>query len=164
MNRYPFQLTGLIALAGVLSVATAAEPYREPWRPQFHFTPPKNWMNDPNGMVYYDGEYHLFYQYNPEGDKWGHMSWGHAVSKDLLHWEHLPVALREENDVMIFSGSVVADWKNTSGFGKGDKPPLVALYTGNSIWRTARTEAAPGRSSPATRCWTSGRRTSGTRK
>lgn len=131
MNHLPHLLTGLIALAGVLSVASADELYREPWRPQFHFTPPKNWMNDPNGMVYYDGEYHLFYQYNPEGDKWGHMSWGHAISKDLLHWEHLPVALGEENNVMIFSGSVVVDWKNTSGFGKDDKPPLVALYTGH---------------------------------
>ena len=153
MNRYPFQLTGLIALAGVLSVATAAEPYREPWRPQFHFTPPKNWMNDPNGMVYYDGEYHLFYQYNPEGDKWGHMSWGHAVSKDLLHWEHLPVALREENDVMIFSGSVVADWKNTSGFGKGDKPPLVALYTGHHT-RKPRQEQHLAYSTDRGRTWT----------
>lgn len=131
MNRSPHLLTGLIVLAGVFSFATAAELYREPWRPQFHFTPPKNWMNDPNGMVYFDGEYHLFYQHNPEGNKWGHMSWGHAVSKDLLHWEHLPVALQEENNVMIFSGSVVVDWKNTSGFGKNDKPPLVALYTGH---------------------------------
>lgn len=131
MNLSPHLLTWLIALAGVVSVATAAEPYCEPWRPQFHFTPPKNWMNDPNGMVYYDGEYHLFYQYNPEGDKWGHMSWGHAVSKDLLHWEQLPVALQEENDVMIFSGSVVVDWTNTSGFGQDDEPPLVALYTGH---------------------------------
>jgi fructan beta-fructosidase len=111
--------------------ARSADLYREPWRPQFHFTPAKNWMNDPNGLVYYDGEYHLFYQYNPFGDKWGHMSWGHAVSRDLVHWEHLPVALREENDIMIFSGSAVVDWKNTSGFGKDGKPPLVAVYTGH---------------------------------
>jgi len=85
----------------------------------------------PNGLVYYDGEYHLFYQYNPFGDKWGHMSWGHAVSRDLVRWEHLPVALYEENDVMIFSGSAVVDWKNTSGFGRDGKPPLIAIYTGN---------------------------------
>ena len=109
----------------------AAAPYDEPLRPQFHFTPAKNWMNDPNGMVYYDGEYHLFYQYNPFGDKWGHMSWGHAVSPDLLHWEHLPLALAEENGVMIFSGSAVVDWQNTTGFGKDSKPPLVAIYTGH---------------------------------
>jgi sucrose-6-phosphate hydrolase SacC (GH32 family) len=105
--------------------------YSEPFRPQFHFTPEKNWMNDPNGMVFYEGEYHLFYQYNPSGDKWGHMSWGHAVSSDLVHWKHLPLALAEENGVMIFSGSAVVDWKNTSGFGKDGKPPLVAIYTGH---------------------------------
>ena len=70
--------------------------YQEPFRPRFHFTPERNWMNDPNGIIYHDGEYHLFYQYNPFGDKWGHMSWGHAVSRDLVHWEHLPVALAEE--------------------------------------------------------------------
>ena len=109
----------------------AAPTYREPWRPQFHFTPATNWMNDPNGMVFHDGEYHLFYQFNPFGIKWGHMSWGHAVSKDLVRWEHLPIALYEENDVMIFSGSAVVDWKNTSGFGRDGKPPLVAIYTGH---------------------------------
>lgn len=121
----------LLAVCTGSTLLQAQEPYQERWRPQYHFTPAKNWMNDPNGMVYFEGEYHLFFQYNPEGDKWGHMSWGHAVSKDLLHWEHLPVALLEENDVMIFSGSVVVDWKNTSGLGKDGKPPLIALYTGH---------------------------------
>jgi len=122
------------ALAADTQSATSSStpsPYREPFRPQFHFTPEKNWMNDPNGMVYYDGEYHLFYQYNPFGDKWGHMSWGHAVSPDLVHWQHLPVALAEEGGVMIFSGSAVVDWNNTSGFGKEGQPPLVAIYTGH---------------------------------
>ena len=104
--------------------------YKETYRPQFHFTPQKNWMNDPNGLVYFDGEYHLFYQYNPFGDKWGHMSWGHAVSKDLVHWQHLPLALPEENGIMIFSGSAVVDEKNTSGFGRNGRPALVAIYTG----------------------------------
>lgn len=89
-------------------------------------------MNDPNGLVYFEGEYHLFYQYNPFGNQWGHMSWGHAVSRDLVHWEHLPVALFEENGVMIFSGSAVVDRHNTSGFGRSGCPPLVALYTGHS--------------------------------
>ena len=103
----------------------------EQYRPGYHFTPIENWMNDPNGMVYYDGEYHLFYQYNPFGNTWGHMSWGHAVSRDLIEWEHLPLALAEENDVMIFSGSAVVDWKNSSGFGIDNKPPLVAIYTGH---------------------------------
>ncbi|MBI4663075.1 MAG: glycoside hydrolase family 32 protein [Verrucomicrobia bacterium] len=122
--------TGLFCLSGAVQ-AFAADLYREPFRPQFHFTPERNWMNDPNGMVYFEGEYHLFYQYNPFGDKWGHMSWGHAVSRDLVHWRHLPLALAEEHGVMIFSGSAVVDWRNTSGFGKDGKPPLVALYTGH---------------------------------
>jgi sucrose-6-phosphate hydrolase SacC (GH32 family) len=126
-------LLSALALGAFASAFAAdAEPtYREPFRPQFHFTPAKNWMNDPNGMVFYDGEYHLFYQYNPFGDKWGHMSWGHAVSPDMIHWKHLPVALAEENGVMIFSGSAVVDWKNTSGFGQNGKPPLIAIYTGH---------------------------------
>jgi fructan beta-fructosidase len=105
--------------------------YQEPFRPQFHFTPERNWMNDPNGLVYYDGQYHLFYQYNPFGDKWGHMSWGHAVSSDLVHWKHLPLALSEQGEIMIFSGSAVIDFANTSGFGRDDQPPMVAIYTGH---------------------------------
>ena len=126
----------LLCLALTLVPAPAArgaddKPYDEPFRPQYHFTPAKNWMNDPNGCVFHDGEWHLFYQYNPEGDTWGHMSWGHAVSKDLVRWEHLPVALLEENGVMIFSGSAVVDHNNTSGFGQGGKPPMVAIYTGH---------------------------------
>ena len=87
-------------------------------------------MNDPNGMVYYDGEYHLFYQYNPFGDKWGHMSWGHAVSRDLVHWKHLPVALAEEGNLRIYSGSAIVDVANAAGFGT-DRPALVAIYTGH---------------------------------
>ena len=109
--------------------------HQERWRPQFHFTPPDTWMNDPNGMVWFDGEYHLFYQNNPFGNRWGHMSWGHAVSRDLLHWEHLPLALAEENGVMIFSGSAVVDWNNTSGFGRPGHPPMVAIYTGHHTGR-----------------------------
>ena len=105
--------------------------YRERYRPQFHFSPEMNWMNDPNGLVYYDGEYHLFYQHNPHGNEWGHMSWGHAVSTDLVHWKHLPIALHDEYGVMAFSGCCVVDWNNTSGFGKNGQPPLVAVYTGH---------------------------------
>src|SRR5438309_287715 len=107
------------------------ESYVEPYRPQFHFTPDQNWCNDPNGLLFYHGEYHVFYQKNPFGDKWGHMSWGHAVSTNLLQWQHLPVALAEEDGVMIFSGSAVVDAENTSGFGTKTKPPLVAIYTGH---------------------------------
>ena len=121
------------------SQVPSAATYDEPYRPQFHFTPAKNWMNDPNGLVYYKGEYHLFYQYNPLGDEWGHMSWGHAVSRDLVHWRHLPVALREENGIMIFSGSAVVDRQNSSGFcattGPDDRSCLVAIYTGHTSTR-----------------------------
>ena len=117
-----------MTLGGV--AANVSNYYTEPFRPQFHFTPEKNWMNDPNGLVFYEGEYHLFYQYNPFGDKWGHMSWGHAVSPDMVHWKHLPLAMGDDDGVMIFSGSAVIDWKNSSGFGKGDQPPMVAIYTG----------------------------------
>jgi sucrose-6-phosphate hydrolase SacC (GH32 family) len=103
----------------------------EPLRPGFHFTPERNFMNDPNGLIFFDGEYHLFYQHNPFGERWGHMSWGHAVSGDLLHWRHLPVALHEENGVMVFSGSAVVDADDTSGF-CGGRPCLVAIFTGHT--------------------------------
>jgi fructan beta-fructosidase len=108
--------------------AAAQSPAADP-RPGFHFAPERNWMNDPNGLVFFEGEYHLFYQYNPHGDRWGHMSWGHAVSRDLVRWEQLPIAI-PETEVMAFSGSAVIDWKNTSGFGRDGKPPMVAVYTG----------------------------------
>ena len=95
-------------------------------RPQLHFTPPSGWMNDPNGLLYHDGEYHLFYQYNPADIVWGPMHWGHAVSKDLCTWEHLPIALYPAEDGAIFSGSAVIDTHNTAGFGAG---AMVAIYT-----------------------------------
>lgn len=103
--------------------------YSEKYRPQFHFSPQDNWMNDPNGMVYYQDEYHLFYQYHPESTVWGPMHWGHAISKDLVHWEQFPIALYPDEHGTIFSGSAVVDWNNTSGFGTKDNPPLVAIYT-----------------------------------
>ncbi|WRZ54954.1 GH32 C-terminal domain-containing protein [Streptomyces sp. NBC_01314] len=111
------------------AVAADTPPYTETYRPQFHFTPEKNWMNDPNGLVYYKGEYHLFYQYNPNGNSWGDMSWGHAVSRDLVHWEELPLALSHDDEEMVFSGSAVVDWNNTTGFGTKKNPPMVAIYT-----------------------------------
>lgn len=111
-----------------LTIDQAAAIGTERFRPKAHFTPRKNWINDPNGLVYFEGEYHLFYQYNPEGKEWGHMSWGHAVSPDLAHWEELPVAI-PETDQMIFSGSIVVDWRNTSGLGDGTAPALLAFYT-----------------------------------
>ena len=109
-------------------VASVAADY-EAFRSQFHYTPKSGWMNDPNGMVYYDGEYHLFYQYYPDSTVWGPMHWGHAVSKDMIHWERLPIALYPDSLGYIFSGSAVVDWKNTSGLGSTQTPPIVAIYT-----------------------------------
>ena len=86
-------------------------------------------MNDPNGLLYYQGEYHLFYQHNPTENIWGNMSWGHAVSTDLQHWQELPVAIACTDDVGIFSGSAVIDYTNTTGFGSEANPAMVAIYT-----------------------------------
>ena len=116
------------ATAG-LEVPTGTVSYDEPHRPRFHFSPPSGWMNDPNGLVHYDGEWHLFYQYYPDDTVWGPMHWGHAVSRDLVRWEHLPIALSPDSLGYIFSGSAVVDWKNTSGFGREGTPPLVAIFT-----------------------------------
>jgi fructan beta-fructosidase len=117
------------------------EIYSEQYRPQFHFSAKKNWINDPNGLVYLDGEYHLFFQHNPFGTQWGHMSWGHAVSTDMLHWTELDVAIPEGEDDSIFSGSAVYDAFNTSGLGTTDNPPLVAIYTSNSSLRKVQSQA-----------------------
>ena len=103
--------------------------YMEDFRPQYHFSPPEKWMNDPNGLVYHQGVYHLFYQYYPEDIVWGPMHWGHAVSKDMRHWENKPIALYPDEYGLIFSGSAVVDEKNTSGFGSAENPPLVAIFT-----------------------------------
>ena len=110
----------------------------EPYRPRYHFTPPKNWINDPNGLIYANGDYHLFYQHNPFANVWGHMSWGHAVSKDLLTWQNLPLAIPEfthadgRSSTAIFSGSTVIDKGNKSGLcPAGTKDCMVAIYTGN---------------------------------
>ena len=103
--------------------------YEELYRPQYHFTPPTGWMNDPNGLVYNEGVYHLFYQYYPNATVWGPMHWGHATSPDMVHWEHKPIALFPDEKGMIFSGSAVVDKNNTSGFGKEGVAPLVAIYT-----------------------------------
>ena len=103
--------------------------YQEKYRPQYHFSPEAHWMNDPNGLVYSDGEYHLFYQYYPDSTVWGPMHWGHAVSRDLIHWKHLPIALYPDSLGYIFSGSAVRDSSNTSGLGSPENPPMVAIFT-----------------------------------
>jgi fructan beta-fructosidase len=127
----------VVVLGAALALAWLARPWAgtpvagslpltEPYRPQYHFTPAEAWMNDPNGLVYHDGEYHLFYQYNPDDTVWGPMHWGHAVSTDLVNWQHLPIALYPDDIGAIFSGSAVVDWENAAGFGK---EALVAVFT-----------------------------------
>lgn len=99
------------------------------YRPIIHFSPQENWMNDPNGMFYYKGKYHLYFQYHPKSNVWGPMHWGHAISKDLINWEEQPIALYPDELGTIFSGSVVVDHNNTSGFGTPETPPIIAIYT-----------------------------------
>jgi len=104
------------------------------WRPSIHFSPEKNWINDPNGMVYFEGVYHLFYQYNPDGDRHANMHWGHATSTNLVNWQHHEIGIYADPDGLgyIFSGGAVVDNDNTSGLGNGKQPPLVATFTHHS--------------------------------
>ncbi|RXG11693.1 fructan beta-fructosidase [Leeuwenhoekiella aestuarii] len=108
---------------------TVVEAYYENFRPQYHFSPEAHWMNDPNGLVYNDGTYHLYYQFYPDSTVWGPMHWGHATSKDLKKWHNEPVVLKPDSLGYIFSGSAVVDHNNTSGFGTSQNPPLVAMFT-----------------------------------
>ncbi len=111
-------------------VPGAETMYREPYRPQVHFTPMRGWNNDPNGLVFYDGEYHLYFQHNPYGRNWGNMHWGHAVSRDLVHWRQLPIAIYPHRfGDWVFSGSAAVDEHNTAGWQKGDEKVIVAAYT-----------------------------------
>src|ERR1700723_2228093 len=117
--------------------AAGADAGHAAWQPQIHFYAPPHSLNDPNRPIALDGQYHLFFQLNPFGDQWGHISWGHAISPDLVHWKQLPVALAEENGIAIFSGSTVEDHDNTSGLCADQtqkKTPgcVVAIYTGAS--------------------------------
>jgi len=119
---------------GLENVRLADKPYPEglygeTLRPQLHFSPSRGWNNDPNGLVYYKGEYHLFFQHNPYGVNWGNMHWGHAVSKDLVHWAEVDEALYPDALGPMFSGSAVVDRDNTSGFGKDGQAPLILIYT-----------------------------------
>ncbi len=131
MNKaFTFIVIVLISLAGgFASYAQNTVLYNELYRPQFHYSAPCQWLNDPNGLVYHDGEYHLFFQYHPDGLTWGPMHWGHAVSNDLIYWETLPVALYPDDNGTIFSGSIVIDENNTAGFGED---AMVAVYSYNT--------------------------------
>ncbi|WP_375447368.1 glycoside hydrolase family 32 protein [uncultured Fibrella sp.] len=123
-------LTTIVLLAVLSHLAIGqVKTGSEPHRPQFHFTPKAHWMNDPNGMVYLNGTYHLFFQYYPDATVWGPMHWGHATSKDMVSWQEQPIALYPDSLGWIFSGSAVLDVNNTSGFGTNGKAPLVAIFT-----------------------------------
>lgn len=121
--------TAIFLLFSSMLIAQKTDTSDARFRPLLHFTPKANWMNDPNGMVYYKGTYHLFYQYYPDGNTWGPMHWGHATSTNLMNWKHEPIALYPDSLGMIFSGSAVVDKNNTSGFGTTTKPALVAIFT-----------------------------------
>jgi fructan beta-fructosidase len=120
-------MTGLL-FAGILN-STGQSLYQEPLRPQLHFSPKSGWMNDPNGLIHYKDEYHMFFQYYPDSTVWGPMHWGHSVSKDLIHWKQEPIALYPDSLGYIFSGSAVVDERNTSGLGKNGNIPLIAIFT-----------------------------------
>ncbi len=130
VDRLPRGSQALANLHVEAATRDGAELYRESLRPRFHFSPRRGWNNDPNGLVFAFGTYHLYFQHNPYGWAWGNMHWGHALSDDLAHWQEEPIALypRQHGD-WAFSGSAAVDWKNTSGFGQGADPPLVLAYT-----------------------------------
>ena len=130
--KYPDGTKGMNAIYQADTIHGESTIYHEKNRPQYHFTTRRGWINDPNGLVYHNGEYHLYYQHNPFERDWENMTWGHAVSKDLIHWTELPTALHPDHMGTMFSGSAVIDHENTSGFGSKQSPAMVAAYTINN--------------------------------
>lgn len=126
---YDGKADGLLKISQDDHIVGEDSMYHEQNRPQYHFTTRRGWINDPNGMIFYEGEYHLFYQHNPYEREWENMSWGHAVSKDMVHWQELPTALSPDSMGTMFSGSTVIDYENTAGFNKGNTPAMVAFFT-----------------------------------
>jgi len=140
MKKLTGMILAIVTATTVCAADTAVDPeddpypdvdYSQKYRPQFHFTSKKNWHNDPNGMVYYDGEYHLFFQHNPSGINWGNMTWAHAISRDMVHWKQIQHAILPYDGGTIFSGSGAVDWKNSAGFAKDGAAhkPIVVYYS-----------------------------------
>lgn len=133
--KFPFLILSFFLASLSVFADKPTKLFDELHRPQFHFTPEKNWNNDPNGLVFYKGEYHLFYQYNPFGKEWGYMHWGHAISTNLVNWEHLPIALFPDNDskdkdsCTAYSGSGLIDHNNVTGLQKGEEKTILLFYT-----------------------------------
>jgi len=130
---------GFYVIHASASIPGGANLYCEKYRPQFHFSSKRGWHNDSNGLVHYKGQYHLFYQHNPFGIRWGNMTWGHAVSQDLVHWQEMPDAIHPDRAGNIHSGSGVVDWWNSSGLQTGDEKVLILFYTaagGRNLWST----------------------------
>lgn len=126
---YPDDVKGIEKITLAHDIPDAETIYHETNRPQFHFTTRRGWINDPNGLIYKDGEYHLFYQHNPYERDSENKHWGHAVSPDLVHWTELPTALHPDKIGSMYSGSAIIDYDNTSGFGSKKNPPMVVAYT-----------------------------------